>query len=249
VGEPVLVPPGGGEVVGDSPDRRVEIVSDDETLNATWSRFGPHRDGADLHVHREHTDLFYVLAGELTVRLGLDDDADVVAAGTLARVPPLVVHGFRNGSDGELRYLNFHAPGWGFADYLRAMRDGRSFSYDQHPPPPDGGRPVTEVAIGGSLATSESDGRRMALLADVEAITVAEISCEGGGSTLPPLEVHQDHVVSLYILEGELRIVAAGREHRAEAGTWVQVPGGVPYALAPADGVRFLEIHTPHGGD
>src|SRR5262249_40382059 len=46
-----VIPAGGGEVVGDSPERRVEILSDDETLAATWSRFGPRRDGADLHVH------------------------------------------------------------------------------------------------------------------------------------------------------------------------------------------------------
>jgi mannose-6-phosphate isomerase-like protein (cupin superfamily) len=248
VSEPVVVPPGGGEVVGDAPDRRVEILSDHETVNATWSRFGPHREGADLHVHREHTDLFYVLAGELTVRLGLDDDAVAVPAGTLVRVPPLVVHGFRNGSDAELRYLNFHAPGRRFADYLRAMRDGRSFSYDQHLPPPDGGRPVTEVAVGGTLLTDERDGRRIALLADVEAIAVAEISC-AGGSVSPPLEARRDRVVSLYVLEGELAIVAAGRERRAEAGTWVQVPPGVPHALAPAGGdVRFLEVRTPNRG-
>ncbi len=43
--EPVLVPFGGGEVVGDSSDRRVEILSEHETLHATWSRFGPRRDG------------------------------------------------------------------------------------------------------------------------------------------------------------------------------------------------------------
>jgi quercetin dioxygenase-like cupin family protein len=248
VTEPVLVPAGGGEVVGDAPDRRVEILSDHETLNATWSRFGPHREGADLHIHREHTDLFYVLAGELTVRLGPDDDAVAVPAGMLVRVPPLVVHGFRNGSDAELRYLNFHAPGRRFADYLRAARDGREFSYDQHPPPPDGGRSVTEVAIGGSLATSESDGRRTALLADVEAITVAEISCEGG-SALPPLGSHQDHVVSLYVLEGELTLAAAGLQHLAAAGTWAQVPAGLPHTVAAAgDDVRFLEIRTPNRG-
>ena len=52
-------------------------------------------------------------------------------AGTLARVPPDVVHGFRNGSDSELRYLNLHAPGQGFAEYMRALRDGRSLAYDQ----------------------------------------------------------------------------------------------------------------------
>ncbi|MDQ4029944.1 MAG: cupin domain-containing protein, partial [Actinomycetota bacterium] len=73
----------------------------------------------------------------MTVRLGIEDDAVVVPAGKLARVPPLVVHGFRNGSGAEVRYLNFHAPEQGFADFLRALRDGRTFSYDQHPPPPD----------------------------------------------------------------------------------------------------------------
>ena len=107
---PVVVPPGGGEVVGDSADRRVEILGAHEGLHATWSRFGPGRDGADLHIHRRHTDLFYVLAGELTVRLGVEGEEVAVAAGKLVRVPPFVVHGFRNASDAELRYLNLHAP-------------------------------------------------------------------------------------------------------------------------------------------
>lgn len=69
-----------------------------------------------------------MLEGELTVRLGLEGECVVVPANTLARVPPLVVHGFRNGGDAELRYLNFQAPGHAFADYLRALRDGRPFT-------------------------------------------------------------------------------------------------------------------------
>src|SRR5680860_1223303 len=98
MGEPTVIPPGGGEVVGDSPDRRVEILSDHSALHATWSRFGPRRKGAEPHVHRRHSDLFYVLEGELTVSLGREGEGEgvVVPAGTLARVPPLVVHGFRN---------------------------------------------------------------------------------------------------------------------------------------------------------
>src|SRR3954468_10154912 len=114
--DPAVIAPGGGEGSGDSPDRRVEILSEHHTLHATWSRFGPRRDGADLHIHRRHSDLFYVLAGELTVRLGPAGEPVAVPAGTLARVPPLVVHGFRNGGDAELRYLNLHAPGMRFAD-------------------------------------------------------------------------------------------------------------------------------------
>jgi mannose-6-phosphate isomerase-like protein (cupin superfamily) len=147
MGELTVVPRGGGEVIGDSPERRVEILSDDDSLHATWSRFGPGREGADLHVHRRHSDLFYVLDGELTVRLGRDGDEVTVPAGKLARVPPLVIHGFRNAGDTDVRYLNFHVPGSGFADYMRALRDGRTLTYDQEPPPPDGDRPASEATI------------------------------------------------------------------------------------------------------
>ena len=120
--EPAVIPPGGGEVIGDSPDRRVEILADHDAVHATWSRFGPRRDGADLHIHRRHTDLFYVLEGELTLRLGAEGEGVAVPAGTLARVPPLVVHGFRNETRrraalpqpprarGRLRRLHARAP-------------------------------------------------------------------------------------------------------------------------------------------
>ena len=247
--ELVCVPPGEGEVVGDSADRRVEILSDDETLNATWSRFGPHRLGADLHVHRHHTDFFYVLDGELTVRLGIDNQQVVVPAGTLARVPPLVVHGFRNGSDAEVRYLNLHAPGQRFADYLRAMRDGRSFSYDQHPPPEDGGRPSSEAVVGGTGYVAERAGLRVELLADVEEIGIAECWSDPGGPS-PPSHVHQRHVESFFVLKGEMTFAVADRELLAEAGTWIQVPPGTPhtFALTGAEEVRFLNLHTPSYG-
>ncbi len=245
----VVVPPGGGEIVGDSPERRVEILSDHETLNATWTRFGPHRDGADLHVHREHTDLFFVLAGKLTLRLGVEGEQAAVPAGTLARVPPLVVHGFRNDGEGELRYLNFHAPGRRFADYLRAMRDGRSFAYDQHLPPANGGRSTADAVVGGEELVADRDGLRVALLADVDEIGIAETWSEPGGAAPPP-HVHERHAESFYVLEGELTFTADGRELRAGAGSWVQVPPGVPHTFAIASGgpARFLDVHTPSRG-
>lgn len=247
--EPVLIPPGGGEVIGDAPHRRVEILSDDETLNATWSRWGPHRIGADLHVHRHHADLFYVLEGELTLRLGSEDQPVVLPAGTLARVPPLVVHGFRNGSDDDVRYLNFHAPGQRFADYLRALRDGRSLSYDQHDPPADGGRPTSEAVVGGPGFVADRPGLRVELLADVEEIGISEAVSEPGGPSPPP-HVHHRHVESFYVLEGEMTFTAGGRQLSATAGTWVQVPPGMPHTFAPTgpDAVRFLNLHTPGCG-
>jgi quercetin dioxygenase-like cupin family protein len=218
--EPTVIPPGGGEIVGDSPDRRVEILSDHPALHATWSRFGPGRDGADPHIHRLHTDLFYVLAGELTVRLGVEDEEVTVPAGRLVHVPPMVVHGFRNAADAELRYLNLHAPGVGFADYMRGLRDGNRVPFDQEPPPADGLRPASDAAIGEAHA-------------DTDEIAIAELRgerrSEAGGA-----------LVSFYVLDGELELTAGDRELRAPAGSWVQVPPGASYAAAA--GGRCLRI-------
>ena len=242
---PSVVGPREGEVVGDAPDRRVEILSEHDALHATWSRFGPRREGADPHVHRHHTDLFYVLEGELTVGLGLEREEVAVAAGTLALVPPLVVHGFRNAGDAELRYLNLHAPGRGFADYLRAMRDGRTLTYDQEPPPPDGGRPTAEAVIGGAAVVADG----VALLADVEEIAIAERWMHPGAPSSPP-RPHRRHVESFYVLAGELAFTFGERVLRAPADSWVQVPPGVPHtvSVAGAEPARFLDVQTPRCG-
>lgn len=244
--EVAVVAPGEGEVIGDSPERRVEILSDDDTLHATWSRFGPGREGADLHVHRRHTDLFYVLEGELEIRLGLDDEPVAVSAGTLARVPPLVVHSFRNASDAEVIYLNFHAPGEGFAGYMRALRDGHEPSYDQHQPPADGGRPKTEAAFGGAELPSAGPDRRFEQLADVDEIAIWEIRADPGAKFSPPSE-HRS-LESLYVLAGEVGVDVGNQELRARAGSWVQVfPGASRKLLCPGPHpVRLLRLQTPN---
>ena len=245
--ELTVVAPAGGEIIGDAPDRRVEILSDHDPLHATWSRFGPRRDGASPHIHRDHTDLFYILEGELTVKLGPDGTETALPAGTLARVPPLVVHGFRNATDAEVRYLNFHAPGQGFAAYMRGLRDGTGVDFDQHDPPADGGRPVSEAAVGGDGTVAEVAGARIALLADTEAVAIAEIAAEPGAAP-PEQHVHRGHAESLYVLDGAVTVASGDREVRAEAGSWVQLPAGVPHALAFGEPARLLSLHAPNGG-
>lgn len=154
--------------------------------------------------------------------------------GALARVPPLVVHGFRNGSDAELRYLNFHAPGAGFADYMRALRDGRTLTYDQEPPPAEGVRPASEAVIG-------EPGLGVHL--DIDAIRVEEVRGEPGGAPAPP----SDRPESLYVLEGELVLMAGERELPAPSGSWVDLPRGVSPAASPRTAVRYLRV-TPSRG-
>jgi mannose-6-phosphate isomerase-like protein (cupin superfamily) len=241
--EPTVIPPGGGEIIGDAPDRRVEILCDREALHATWTRFGPRRDGADPHIHRRHSDLFYVLAGELTVALGPEGEEVVVPAGTLVRVPPLVVHGFRNAGDTELRYVNLHAPGAGFADYMRGLRDRRAVPFDQEPPPADGDRPAGQATIGAGEPLADG----VVLLTDVEEIAIAEVSL--GGSSQPP-HVHRRHAESFYVLEGELALTAGDRELRAPPGSWVDVPPGVAHAVhSPGpEPARCLDLHSPGCG-
>jgi mannose-6-phosphate isomerase-like protein (cupin superfamily) len=220
-----VVDPNGGEVVGDRPGRRVEILSDRDPVHATLSRFGPGMEGADLHVHQRHSDLFYVLEGELTVRLGVEDQQVVVPAGSLARVPPMVVHGFRNASDRDFRYLNFHAPGSGFADYMRALRDGRKLAYDQHDAPAEGTRPITDAVV----ESGQAIGDGVELLTDAEAIRVTRVR----GAT--PRRAY-DRLVSYFALEGELAL----DDLRAPQGSWLQVAAGREHAV---EGV-FLRLVT-----
>ena len=215
-GRVTVIGPGGGEVIGDRPERRVEILSDRAPVHVTLSRFGPGMEGADLHVHERHSDFFYVLEGELTVRLGVEDRQVVVPAGSLARVPPMVVHGFRNASAADFRYLNLHAPGSGFADYLRALRDGRKFTYDQYDPPQDGGRPISEAVV--------ESGREIAdgveLLTEIDAIQVTRVR----GRTERRA---YDRLASYYALEGDLTLDGTA----TPAGSSIQIPPGVEHAV------------------
>jgi quercetin dioxygenase-like cupin family protein len=239
VAQPVLLPPGGGEVVRDVPESRVEILSDREELVATWTRFDPHRDGAAAHVHRHHNDLFYVLAGELTVLVGPDRTEHALRPGSVVLAPPLVVHGFRNAADEELRYLNFHAPGGGFAAYMRGEAPG----FDSEDPPADGGRPASDAYLGTGEVVTDRPGLRVSLLVDVAEIAIEEVRCEPG---VAPPRLDDRRLRSFYVLEGELAFTGAGRELRAHAGAWVQLPRGARCTLdarGPGE-ARYLVVRT-----
>ncbi|MBE2319602.1 cupin domain-containing protein [Solirubrobacter sp. CPCC 204708] len=154
----VEVTPGGGEIIGDSADRTVELLAELDAVHATIARFAGGRDGADLHVHREHADMFVVLEGTLTVKTA-DGDLEVSGPNVVV-VPPMVVHGFANTSADDVWYVNLHVPGCGFGDYMRGLRDGVKVPFDQHEPPADGAgvRPASEIAMGDERVTLAPDG-------------------------------------------------------------------------------------------
>lgn len=119
--DPLILGPGGGETIA------VGTVT--TTLKATGATtggafliaettVGPEIPGPPPHFHRERHDVFFVLEGTLTVRVG--DETLEASAGALVCVPPGVTHTFSNPGTSPVRFLNFNTPAGG-EDYLREL--------------------------------------------------------------------------------------------------------------------------------
>ena len=249
---PVFLHPGEGETIFDRPERTIRILADREELTLTWFRYEPGQEGPEPHVHKQHTDAFYVLEGGLELGLGPDVTRMTGTAGTLAAAPPNVIHTFRNSSDATVVFLNIHAPSMGFAEMLRAARDGRATDeadFDQFAPPADGGRPVTDAAFHGpgegkSISIGESRAVLKAQDSDTDGFfSLVETTLEPGFRGPPP---HQERVLvdSFYVLEGTLSLQLADEWIDAGPGAFGLVPQGHPntFANQSAKGVRMLNL-------
>jgi mannose-6-phosphate isomerase-like protein (cupin superfamily) len=91
--------------------------------------------GPPLHVHRELTDMFYVLEGTLTFQLGEETVAG--PPGTFVCAPPGTPHTFSNPGSEPVRFLNFNVPG-GFEHYMRELAAAWA----------DAGGPPEQAAVG-----------------------------------------------------------------------------------------------------
>src|SRR5213592_3548015 len=142
--QPLLLAPGEGEKTTDRPKRQITILCDFPQIIVSRFRYEPGEKGPDPHVHRQHSDAFYVLEGE--VDFGLGPEVAQVEGGpeTFAAAPPNVVHTFKNSSDATAIFLNIHAPSMGFGNVLRG---GGYEHFDQFDPPADGGRPLEDAIV------------------------------------------------------------------------------------------------------
>lgn len=138
-----------GEVITEREARQVRILAcGHDAVTVTWSRYAEGERGPDLHVHHEHTDAFYVLAGTVTYILGADGErVERAPAGTIVVVPPDVPHSFVNEDADDAFFLNIHAPDRGFADYLRALGRGETIPFDSYYLPAAGLRPASDATI------------------------------------------------------------------------------------------------------
>ena len=112
----VVLGPEGGEHLPRG-ERHHRVLGELPELEAVELRFGP---GFEVppHVHDDHADLFYILAGEAEFQV--EDDVVRAEPGSFVAAPAGVRHGFRNAGDGELRLVNIHTPPVGFVQELRA---------------------------------------------------------------------------------------------------------------------------------
>jgi quercetin dioxygenase-like cupin family protein len=250
----VLLQSGEGETVFDRPERTIRILADRHELALTWFRYEPGQEGPEPHVHRRHTDAFYVLAGELELGLGPDVTRMTATAGTLAAAPPNVVHTFCNASDATVVFLNIHAPSMGFAQMLRAAREGReeeTEKFDQFEPPADGGRPLSDavscgpgegepITIGESSAVLKAEGSEVDGFFSVAEITFAP------GFRGPVLQRDRALVDGFYVLGGTLSLELGDEQVEAGPGAFALVwDDNAVFANRSAGDVRVLNVIAP----
>jgi mannose-6-phosphate isomerase-like protein (cupin superfamily) len=129
----VVVAPGDGRfiAVGSAGTGVTVKVSSAETdgLCTVWEdRVPPGTVGAGPHLHHGRDEFFYVLEGEVVLRVGRESHN--AQAGTFVFIPRETIHGFHNGSEKSATLLVFHHPA-GFEQFLEEMqkltvRDGSS---------------------------------------------------------------------------------------------------------------------------
>ncbi|MGE5274579.1 MAG: cupin domain-containing protein [Verrucomicrobiota bacterium] len=238
---------GQGEAITDTPRRELRILCEHEWLHVTWTCHASGELGADPHVHLRHVDVFYVLAGELGLQVGPHLEPLTATPGTVVMVPPGVVHGFANDGPEELRFLNFHAPGSGFADYLR----GRNDDFDQHPPPADGGRPPSDAIVtppGGGERFGRDD-RTITILGELAEISLFRLEVFPNWPGIRT-HAHDERVDTFFVLEGEAELVHGDEVVQAGPGSFYAALPGARHGVRNDRGGRivFLNVHGPDSG-
>jgi mannose-6-phosphate isomerase-like protein (cupin superfamily) len=247
VSHALLLGPGDGETITDRAERTVRLLLAHDLLDVTWSRYEAGEQGPDSHVHREHVDSFFVLAGELVFGMGPAVDEVRAPAGTFVSVPQNVVHTFRNASDDTAVYLNFHSPSGGFAECIRGRADG----FDSFDPPADGGMPTSlaVVSLPGEGERFVREDRVNLIKCELPELSAFQLAVEPAWDGVATHE-HSDHVDVFFVLEGETGLVVGDEVRRAGAGSFYAAPPGVRHGISNTSGQRavFLNVHAPDTG-
>ena len=235
-----------GQALVDIPEATILVLADRPELVMTYARLRP-EGGPPLHVHRRHADGFVMLDGDLHVYAGhehgrLGKDMVWVA-------PPGVIHTYRHDGTDEVRFLNIHAPGMGFADYLFGERPPHEA--DQFEPPEDAKGDAIVLHIEDGETVADTPERTIRILADLPELALTWTRYAAGEAGPPP-HVHKEHVDVFFVLDGELlfRVGPELESVTAGPGTFVLAPPHVIHTFqktGPA-GARWLNLHAPSTG-
>jgi mannose-6-phosphate isomerase-like protein (cupin superfamily) len=118
--EATVFRPGEGERIGGPTTVTIKATGEetDDSFYLGEAVLEPRFPGPPPHSHQHLHDMFYVLDGTLTMRLG--DETTALPAGSFVCVPPGVVHTFSNPGEAPVRFLNFNTPA-GWEDYMRDL--------------------------------------------------------------------------------------------------------------------------------
>ncbi len=239
-------------------DATVELLVDHPSVAVSAARLAGGGSTPPPHAHAEHTEVFLVLDG--AIRFVAGSDETVVGAGSVVVVPPGVTHTFT--TEGEARFLDFHAPPCGYGAFLRALTAAANedeqararAGFDQHPALSGGRADPASIAVvrSGGLdgeAITDRPNRRVTLLADTEHLTLSEFDYGPGQRGASP-HVHHDHSDAFLVVEGELEITFESGPLRAPAGTFVLIPPDVVHSFDNTSdaSARFFNVHAPSCG-
>lgn len=231
--------------------KHVDILAAHDLLTITRSRYTPGEPGPVPHVHREHTDAFHVLEGELRFRVGPALEPVLAGPGTLVAVPPEIVHTFVAGDDGA-DFLNFHAPDGGFGAFMRGEADGfDSFDTGEGEGRPADGVLVSREGDGHVVAAGASELRIKLRHGDGDSHLAVLLGTLAPGFQGPPPHRHRAMVDCFFVLDGTVTFSVEGEPRDAAAGELVLVEPGMVHTFANTTDApaRILNLFAPAGLD
>jgi mannose-6-phosphate isomerase-like protein (cupin superfamily) len=239
-----------GQTLVDIEDATVRVLVDHPDLVLTYMRSrtvgGPGR-----HLHREHADGFIVLEGEYAFELG--DERAPRRAGTAIVIPREVIHRYEHETTAQGQFLNIHAPGMGFAEYLFGERPPEEA--DNFFDPQEDGRPASEAttlafAQEGEVVTDRPE-RTIRILADLPELCMTWTRYVPGEEGPGP-HIHREHLDAFYILTGELNFGLGPEVERVHTGpgTFILAPPEVVHTFRNdgPDDATWLNFHAPSKG-
>jgi quercetin dioxygenase-like cupin family protein len=241
-----IVPIADGEPIVRGGKREIGILAARDEVTITHASYSAAERVAGPHVHREHTDAFYVLEGELTFEVGREAVTRGVSSGGFVGVPPGVAHSFRSAGGRPARWLTIHARDGGFGAFMRGLRDGVEVEWDIAAVPADGGLPASAAIVSPGIGGEppESGNRPPRVRCALPDICVVEWRLRGPRAQLP-LDRQPDRADSFLVLEGELEAKLGATAQTVGAGSLISLPPGVEARLICPERARVLALHTP----